>query len=343
MLLFICFITTKDILKNKGGILNYKKEIIDFCNGMGLDTIGVSRCEYLPELLPFFIKRKNNGAEINFEEKIIEKRINPYLLLKKGKSIISIAFPYNYGHQEARRISFSSYTLGRNYHFVVSNYLKHISAFINELGGQTFCFVDDTPMPERYFAYKSGIGFIGKNNLLITQKYGSKIFIGGILTSLHLEEDSPVKNLCGECEICLKACPTGSINRKLSLPGICLSYITQKRHMEDKWFNKLGGRIFGCDTCQDVCPFNQNIPVSKIEDFRPYKFMQEPDLEEIINMDNDIFKNKYCLVAASWMGKEVIQRNALINAFNLSMVKNIKINKFNSVYLMDYYKRLLSY
>ncbi|MDD5659524.1 MAG: tRNA epoxyqueuosine(34) reductase QueG, partial [Actinomycetota bacterium] len=247
------------------------------------------------------------------------------------------------GEKPKRKVYFSSYTLGRDYHVIASKYLRKICSFINELGGETHYFVDDTSLPERYLAYKSGIGFIGKNNTVITKKYGSNIFLGEIITSLFLEEDSPIENECGECDICVKACPTKSIGKNSNIPNVCISYITQKKYLEDKWFDKLGGRIFGCDTCQDVCPFNNQACLSPIEDFRPYEFMKDIDLENIINMNDDTFKEKYSLVSASWMGKEVLQRNAIINAFDLDMLKDMKLKKFKSSYLADYYIRLTSY
>jgi len=323
--------------------LDNKVLIIDFCKNIGLDIIGVSRCEPFLELKPYFMERKELGMENEFEEKEIEKRLNPLLLMKNGKSIISIAFPYNFGGGEKGPIYFSSYTWGRDYHRVVSEYLSKVCRLVEELGGEALSFVDSNPLPERYLAGRSGIGFLGKNNMLITEKYGSKVFLGEIITSLYLEEDEPVENKCGDCELCIGACPTKSISKELKNPNICLSYITQKKHIEDEWFTKLSGRIFGCDSCQDICPYNKKVSLSTINEFLPFEFMENVNLAQLINMDKATFKREYSLTSSGWRGKNIIQRNALISGAKLNLLGTIKIKEFSSQYVKDYYHRLLTY
>ena len=222
-----------------GYILDNKSIIVEFCKHMGLNTIGVSRCEPFLDLKPYLIKRKELELENEFEEEEVEKRINPLLLMKNGKSIISIAFPYSFGEEENSQIHFSSYTWGRDYHKVVGEYLREICRVIEGLGGDALPFVDSNPLPERYLANISGVGFLGKNNMIITKKYGSKVFLGEIITSLHLEADKPIEDKCGDCELCLSACQTKAITKEIKNPNICLSYITQKKHVEDIWFKKL--------------------------------------------------------------------------------------------------------
>ena len=324
-------------------ILESKRIIIDFCNSIGLDLVGVSRCEPLIKLKPYLVERKELELENEFEEKEIEKRINPLLLMEKGKSIISIAFPYSFGEEKNGSIYFSDYTKGRDYHRVVSVYLNKICRLIEELQGEAMPFVDSNPLPERYLANRSGIGFLGKNNMIITEKYGSKVFLGEIITSLYLEEDEPIENKCYNCELCLKACPTKSISEEAKNSNICLSYITQKKHIEDDWFTKLSGRIFGCDSCQNVCPYNKGASFSSIKEFLPFEFMKEIDLNQLINMDKLVFKDKYSLTSSGWRGKNILQRNSLISAASLNLLNTVQINEFNSPYLKDYYHRLLTY
>jgi len=323
--------------------MDHKESIINFCKNLGIDTVGFCECRAFNELRPFLENRKINNIENEFEEKDIEKRINPKLQFEKGETIISIAFPYLFDFEEQKdSIYFSKYTWGKDYHFVISYYLKEICKFIETLGGKAVYFVDSNPLPERYVAYLSGIGFIGKNNLLITEKYGSFVFLGEIITDIKLNVDEPMKQKCGDCTLCFDACPTKSINKVNSMPNICLSYITQKKDIDDSWFNKLDGRIFGCDSCQIACPFNKKIDKSIIEDLSPYEHMKNISINELINIDNKIFKEKYAVTSCGWRGKNILQRNALINLVKLKKDINIEIQSINSPYVLDYYHRLLN-
>ncbi|MFL0268485.1 tRNA epoxyqueuosine(34) reductase QueG [Candidatus Clostridium radicumherbarum] len=323
--------------------MDYKDSIIDFCNKLGIDTVGFCECRTFNELRPFLENRKINNIENEFEEKDMEKRINPKLQLENGKTIISIAFPYLFDYEEQKNaVYFSKYTWGKDYHFVISSYLNEICKFIELLGGKAVYFVDSNPLPERYIAYLSGIGFIGKNNMLITEKYGSFVFLGEIITDIKLNPDKPMEQKCGACTLCFDTCPTKSINKFKSMPNICLSYITQKKDIDDIWFNKLEGRIFGCDSCQNVCPFNKRIDKSKIEALRPFEHMKNVSIHELINIDNKIFKEKYALTSCGWRGKNILKRNALINLFNIKNDINIEAKSINSPYVLDYYHRLLN-
>lgn len=321
--------------------MDYKKSIIEFCNNLGIDTIGFCECRVFEELRPFFENRKIKSLENEFEEKDIEKRINPKLQLESGETIISLGFPYLYDFDKHDSIYFSKYTWGKDYHLVISNYLKRVCEHIEALGGKAVYFVDSNPLPERYIAYLSGIGFIGKNNMLITEKYGSYVFLGEIITDIKIDPDKPIKQKCGECTLCFGSCPTKSINKAGSVPNICLSYITQKKEIDDSFFNKLDGRIFGCDSCQNVCPYNKKIEKSNILELKPYKHMKEISLNELIYIDNTIFKEKYKMTSCGWRGKNILQRNALINLAKLKGNLDIELKLIKSPYVIDYYHRLL--
>ncbi|WP_411682569.1 tRNA epoxyqueuosine(34) reductase QueG [Clostridium thailandense] len=320
--------------------MNFKRDILEYCSKLGLDVVGFSKCRIFHELRPYLENRKSSGLENEFEEKDIEKRINPFLYMEDGKTIISIAFPYLFNKDFQSRVGFSKYTQGRDYHMVVSNYLKKICEYIETLGGKALYFVDSNSLLERYIAVQSGIGFIGKNNTLITKKYGSYVFLGEVITDLYAEADRILESKCGDCFVCQKMCPTGAISGENN-PNMCLSYITQKKDIDDEWFDKLDGRIFGCDTCQSMCPHNKNIEISKIEEFKPYDFMEKSNLEELIALNKKDFRDKYSQTSCGWRGKNIIQRNALIN--KIHQEKNIKSIKFTSPYVEDYYNRLLNY
>ncbi|MGV8982236.1 tRNA epoxyqueuosine(34) reductase QueG, partial [Clostridium sp.] len=230
---------------------------------------------------------------------------------------------------------------------VLTDYMNKICKFIEAMGAKALCFVDSNALPERYIACNSGVGFIGKNNSLITEKYGSYVFLGEIITDLIILPDKPLLQKCGNCHMCLEACPTNSIVKgKLGInndPNICLSYITQKKNLEDYWFEKLNGRLFGCDTCQSICPYNKAIELSEISEFKPYKHMKTIDLKALINMDNKLFKDKYKITSAGWRGKNILKRNAIINVINIKRSKIETIEKDTSPYIRDYYYRLLEF
>ncbi|WP_125153409.1 tRNA epoxyqueuosine(34) reductase QueG [Clostridium rectalis] len=322
--------------------MELKRKIIKYCTTLGLDTVGFTKCRKLVELEKLLLYRKDKGLENEFEEKNIEKRINPNMYFYGGKAIISIAFPYIFTNSiNKKNMYFSKYTLGMDYHRVVSNYLNKICIYIQSIGGRAKYFVDSNALPERYIANLCGIGFIGKNNMLITKKYGSYVFLGEIITDIDLEEDKKIYCKCGTCKLCIDKCPTKAINTNTCNTNICLSYITQRKNIEDIWFDKFNGRIFGCDTCQNICPYNREVSYSNINDFTPYDFMENIDVDELIRMDNKSFKNKYAKTSCGWRGKNILIRNALINKISKDKVNTTENKPFKSEYLNDYYSRLL--
>ncbi|MCI6189470.1 MAG: tRNA epoxyqueuosine(34) reductase QueG, partial [Clostridium sp.] len=207
-------------------------------------------------------------------------------------------------------------------------------------------FVDSNSLPERYIAYLSDVGFIGKNNMIITKKHGSYVFLGEIITDLEIENETKrtfdmIANYeeCGECRICIGECPTKSINKTKINPNICLSYMTQKKELNDKEINllKKKGNIFGCDFCQLKCPYNENLEGKALKEFEILDYMnEEPYI--YANMDNKYFKEKISKTSCGWRGKNVIRRNAIINLKK----KGIDIEEFkgNSEYINEYIDKL---
>lgn len=321
-----------------------KNKIKEFCESLGLDTLGFIPCRRFDELIDFYKSRQDLGLQNEFEEKEIEKRINPNIYMEDGKTIISIAFPY-YHEGESVDNGFSIYTKRFDYHRVLKKYLKEICEYIEGLGGKAQAFVDSNSLPERYIAYLAGVGFIGRNNMIITEKYGSYVFLGEIITDLELEcedigsfEEISKYKKCGECDNCIKECPTKSINKSRINPNICLSYITQKKDINDKEIKLLKGNLFGCDFCQLKCPYNEGVDTDIIEEFKTLDYMNN-EVITYASMDNRYFKDKVNTTSCGWRGKNVIRRNAIINLSN----KNYDINEFkgDSIYINDYVDRLL--
>ncbi|MDC4238724.1 tRNA epoxyqueuosine(34) reductase QueG [Clostridium tertium] len=323
-----------------------KEDIINYCNSLGLDTLGFIKCREFAELKDFFYERRKQGLENEFEEKDIEKRINPFNYMSDGKTIISIAFPYlhdiNYFDN-----GFSVYTRGKDYHKVVKSYLSKICEYIESIGGKANSFVDSNFLPERYIAYLAKVGFIGKNNMIITEKYGSYVFLGEIITDLEINCDNErgfneisLFKECGECDKCYKSCPSKSINAYRKNSNICVSYFIQKKDLEDKHIKLLKGRVFGCDSCQNCCPYNEDISFSSISDFYPFDFMNKENALELANINNREFKETFLNTSCGWRGKNVLKRNALIKIrHNNGDISDIKTD---SPYLKDYVDRLLN-
>lgn len=330
--------------------MGVKEDIIKYCLSLGIDSVGFIKCRKFNELEKFYEQRKLKNLENEFEEKEIGLRINADQWFDGGKTIISIAFPYLYLKENEERESkngFSLYTRGMDYHFVVNKYLNEICKIIESHGGKAKGFVDSNTLPERYLAYISGVGFIGKNNLVITEKYGSYVFLGEVITDLEIyDEDKRVFeeiNLfkeCGECDICYRECPTKAINSSVKNCNICLSYITQKKELKDWEIQKLDGRIFGCDSCQLKCPYNSKVENSLIKEFEVMEFMSKENEDFILKMNNSEFKESFKKTSCGWRGKNVLKRNAMIRKAVYLKEQGIKNLKFESPYLNEYRDRI---
>lgn len=212
-------------------------------------------------------------AGMTYMERYPEVRRDPRLLLDGARTLIVAAFNYNPPlRQPAEAPRIADYALGQDYHYVVRARLTEAAAGIcGAYGGNTRVCVDTAPLRERYWATHAGIGFIGLNNQLIIPGTGSRVFIGTILWTGSVPPDVPCAGSCGSCGACVKACPTGALHADGS--GVdarrCLSYLTIEHHGELPEELHTGGRLYGCDACQDVCPHNRLAPVSTIPEFAP--------------------------------------------------------------------------
>ncbi len=320
-----------------------RKKIEEYCYSLGLTTVGMIPCRVFGELTDYYKERKEKSIENEFEESDIEKRINPFHYMEDAKTIISIAFPYE---QEEERIEngFSTYTKRPDYHKVVMNYLTKICEYIEGLGGAAIGLVDSNTLPERYIAYLSGVGFIGRNNMIITKEYGSYVFLGEIITNLEIpcEDQRKFEQVkqhaeCGECKRCYTECPTKSINAGRVNPNICLSYLTQKKELTDKELSLLKENIFGCDYCQLKCPYNEKAKKGALPEFQTIPYMNE-SAEVFASMDNKYFKENISKTSCGWRGKNVIRRNAIIHLSKQG--KEIEQYKGDSPYINGYIERL---
>ena len=228
-------------------------------------SCGVSKAGFLEQEAPRLEDwlNKNRNGEMHYMENHFDKRLDPTLLVPGAKSVVSLLLNY-YPEETQREDSYkiSKYAYGTDYHFVIKDKLKEfleaIRAHIGEVDGRAF--VDSAPVLDKAWAAKSGLGWVGKNSNLLTKQVGSFFFIAELIIDLELEYDTPVTDHCGSCTACIDACPTQAIVDPYVVDGSkCISYFTieLKNEIPDYAKGKMDDWMFGCDVCQDVCPWNR--------------------------------------------------------------------------------------
>ena len=305
-------------MKNKELIKNIGKKL-------NIDKIGFTNADPLDNIKNYLQYRIDNNLISEFEERDIEKRTDPRISMPSCKSIITIALSYNVDFKESIDERFygklSKSTWAIDYHIVLKNKMTRLMEEVSKVLDCDYkVYVDTGPLVDREIAKNSGIGYYGKNCNIINHELGSFIFLGYILTDLEIEPDKPIDEQCGDCNICIKSCPTNALYEAYRLnPNRCISYLTQtKKTIDEELKKKMGRSIYGCDICQMVCPKNRDAKKSSHEEFIPS--VTHIKLDEIFNMSNKEFKRKYGHMAFSWRGKGVIKRNGEIIYKNL--VKN---------------------
>ena len=251
---------------NQSSITHHQTSIIKAeSKRLGFLSCGISKAGFLEEEAPRLESwlNQNRNGEMRYMENHFDKRLNPTLLVDGAKSVISLLlnyYPSELQKQDAYKIS--KYAYGQDYHNVIKEKLKELLHFIQteigEVSGRAF--VDSAPVLDKAWAAKSGLGWVGKNSNLITQKVGSFYFIAELIVDLELDYDSPTTDHCGSCTACIDACPTEAIVAPYVVDGSkCISYFTieLKENLPQEMKGKFDDWIFGCDVCQDVCPWNR--------------------------------------------------------------------------------------
>lgn len=289
-----------------------KEKLLKFCNDIGIEYTGIAHIGPYYELEKILKSRIEKGHYTGFEERELEKRINPRLTMEEVKSIIVCLFPYFTGRVDDTNIS--KYTYPKDYHIIAGEKLKKIGEFLtNEIEGFKYKpFVDSGPLVDRYLASISGLGYYGINSHIINDKYGTYFFIGYMLCNYEFQPDNKVDRTCIRCGECVRRCPGNAILGDFNInPNRCISYITQKKgelSEEEIRILKNNHMVFGCDICQDVCPHNKKIEHTSIEEFKK-DLLFKLDYNELLSMSNREFKRKYQDRAFSWRGKGIIVRN----------------------------------
>lgn len=316
----------------------FKQSIIKYAYIIGINKIGFTDAEPLLDYLPLLEKRHQAGYEFALQEGEPLKRVTPAMHLAEAKSIISVAVAYpalewdvgnDAGEIERGRLSYIS--RGRDYHQVVRENLEELAAFIKAHApepAEMILLVDTGELLEKAVADKAGLGWVGRNTLLTTAEYGSYISLGEIISNLPFPPDTSdtVKAKgCGQCSKCLKACPTGALGEGGELdPDLCLAGLSQtKKEIPHHLRKHMGSAIYGCDICQQVCPYNKKkhkIDMASLENLQEelsYGFDEGyPQLDYLLKMNNRQFKEAYGHTSGAWRGRTVWQRNALIAAGN---------------------------
>jgi epoxyqueuosine reductase len=314
--------------------------IVERAKAQGFDLCGIVRAEKFPELEKF---KEWLGLGFAGEMKYLEdpRRTDPSLVIEGLQSAIVCALNYNTEHPYSTEAGggvepagdqphgwISRYAWGDDYHKVMWNKLNGLVEALKERFPEPFAaraYADTGPVAERLFAKYAGLGWLGKNTLLLNKAYGSWLFLGVIFTSLDLPPslgpaDSPPPDLCGSCQRCLDACPTEALVAPYLLDARrCISYLTieLRGSVPEEFREAMGWQVYGCDICQDVCPYNRKAPVSPLKEFEPRQqggehSLMRPELEGLAEMDQQEFQQRFqnsALKRAKWTG---LVRNACI-------------------------------
>lgn len=300
-----------------------KEELIQYAKEIGVDKIRFASADTFDSLKDRLILHESLGYLSGFEEPDIEKRTNPSLLLPKAKSIVAIALAYPSkmkdaprSTKDARRGIFCRASWGTDYHVVLKKKLDMLEEFLRSkhVDIRTKSMVDTGELSDRAVAERAGIGFSAKNCMIITPEFGSYVYLAEMITNVPFEPDEKIEDQCGTCNKCVDSCPTGALVNPGQLNSQrCISFLTQtKGFLPDEFRSKIGNRLYGCDTCQTVCPINKGKDFHLHPDMEPDPEIAKPLLKPLLTISNREFKEKYGHVSGSWRGKKPIQRNAIL-------------------------------
>lgn len=284
---------------------------------LGFSSCGISKAEFLEEEAPRLEQWLNSGMHgtMQWMENHFDKRLDPTKLVPGAKSVISFTLNYFPKKQQvADAPKLSKYAYGEDYHFVIKDKLKDMLSFIHDEIGEVDgrAFVDSAPVLDRVWAARSGLGWIGKHSLLLTKKEGSFFFIGELILDLDLEPDGPTTDHCGSCTACIDACPTDAIIQPQVVDGSkCISYLTieLKEAIPASFKTQMDDWAFGCDVCQDVCPWNRFSKPTTEERFKPKEGLLEMNREEWMDITEEVFKELFKRSAVKRTKLEGLKRN----------------------------------
>jgi len=305
--------------------LELKRRLLEEAPKLGIDKLGFASAEPFAELFDVLKRHREAGRESGFEEPDLEKRIDPRLSFPGGepRSILSIAVAYPSKMKSPPKSEPGAYrgilarsAWGEDYHNVLRGRMARLETLLKTLVPEcrVESMVDTGALVDRAVAERAGIGWYGNNCSVITPEFGSWVYLGEMITDIPFPPDTKVADSCGDCTICIDACPTGALVGKGELDASrCVSFVTQtKGFVDDEMKRKIGNRLYGCDTCQIVCPKNKGYNWAHHPELQPDPEIAKPLLKPLLRMSNREFKERFGASAAAWRGKKPIQRNAII-------------------------------
>jgi epoxyqueuosine reductase len=265
---------------------------------LGFFFCGVSKAEFLEDEAPRledWLKRSYHG-KMGYMENHFDKRLDPRILVEGAKSVVSLLLNYYpEDRQNPAAPQISKYAYGEDYHFVIKDKLKTLMQFIHDEIGEVDgrVFVDSAPVLDKAWAKRSGLGWVGKNANLINPKHGSFFFIAELIIDLELEPDGPIRDYCGTCTKCIDECPTEAIVQPYVVDGSkCISYLTielKDQILPSEFKDKMDDWMFGCDVCQDVCPWNRFSKPTNESRFRPSSDLLEMNKKDWQDLSQEVF------------------------------------------------------
>ncbi|GIW81410.1 MAG: epoxyqueuosine reductase [Gemmatales bacterium] len=303
--------------------MTFESRIKERARELGFDLVGVVRATEADgfDRLQDWLAQGYAG-EMQYMYRHAEARRHPASVLPEVRSIIMVAMNYRPhastadGNDSSGRIA--AYALGKDYHDVLRTRLKALLGWMQQEhpGCRGRAVVDTAPLLERDFARRAGLGWIGKNTMLINKRLGSFLFLGALLVDIDLQPDLPFEpNHCGSCTACLDACPTQAFVQ----PGVldsrrCISYLTieLRGSIDESLRSEIGDWLFGCDVCQEVCPWNRKAPAGRQPDLQPLPEIVALDVVELLQMDEQEFRRRFGATALSRAGRRGLIRNAAI-------------------------------
>ncbi|MGH7983995.1 MAG: tRNA epoxyqueuosine(34) reductase QueG [Candidatus Udaeobacter sp.] len=322
--------------------IELKAQLVSFARQSGFDSCRIAACDP-PAHSTEFREWLRDGAhgEMNYMQRGEEKRCDPQKVLLDAKSIVVLALNYFQGNESRRSAAFATlrrgrrtaatgriarYAWGDDYHDVIAAKLDKIDQFLSDFGGRQKCYVDTGPILERDHAAQAGIGWHGKNTMLIDERLGTWFFLAEILTTLELPADQPVQDRCGTCERCIKACPTGAITAPHRLDARrCISYFTieLKGSIPLDFRPLIGDRIFGCDDCLDVCPWNRFAQLSRETAFSARESTTGMSLREYLDLTDAEFRQFFTNSPIKRIKRRGFLRNVCVALGNAGDVSDL--------------------
>jgi epoxyqueuosine reductase len=289
---------------------------------LGFHKVGIAKTEALTieaERLKTWLNRGYH-ASMQWMEKNVEKRIDPREIIPGAQSVISVAINYYTPVQHSQNPEhgkISRYAWGDDYHILVTKRIQLLFDCIKQLAPESDgrYYVDTGPVMDKAWAALAGLGWQGKHTNLITKEYGSWVFLGEIITTLSLDADVPMEDFCGTCTSCIDACPTDAIREPYIVDSNrCLSYLTieHRGEIDEQYHRQFEHWIYGCDICQDVCPWNRFQQETENKEFYPREFNTAPNLEELRNITQEDFSKRYINSPIKRTKVEGLRRNVKI-------------------------------